>query len=264
MSKTKPIPELSEEKKHSFWSKVNITDKFTDCWEWQAHKDKCGYGRVHLKGGLYSAHRVAYYLVNDKDAGELSVLHHCDNPACCNSTHFFLGDQFDNMQDRSQKGRGNHPTGERHGTKTKPESVARGERTGQYTKPECMPKGERMGTAKLKDSQVLEIRELCRNGDKTYTEIAGIYNVSTTVISGIAQGKGWKHLPIGKKANKRIGGANNWSAKLTDKKVFKIRELYDGKEYTYASLSKKFKIGKHAIACIITLKTWKHLLPKTG
>lgn len=263
MSKTKTIPKMDENDLKRFWSKVIVPENKNECWEWQASKDSCGYGRININGSLFSSHRVAYFLSTGVNPDN-QVLHHCDNPSCCNQLHLFLGNHSDNMRDRENKGRANHPAGASHFSKTNPEKLARGIRTGHYTKPDCMPKGERMGTAKLTDKQALEIRELCRKGNKTYTEIAATYNVSTTVISGIAKGKGWKHLPVGKKATKRVGGADNWTAKLTDKKVLKIRELYDGKEYTYSSLSKKFKIGKHAIACIITLKTWKHLLPKTG
>ena len=60
---------------------------------------RSGYGRFKVQGIRYEAHRIAYFLHNKKDPKELLVCHSCDNPACCNPKHLWLGTSKDNIQD---------------------------------------------------------------------------------------------------------------------------------------------------------------------
>jgi hypothetical protein len=91
------------------WAKV---DKSGDCWNWQGATDTKGYGKIgigSLKDGtrtLAIVHRLIY--MHDRHVDLTSkeyVCHTCDNRACCNPAHLFLGDAFINLVDMSLKGR---------------------------------------------------------------------------------------------------------------------------------------------------------------
>jgi hypothetical protein len=91
-----------------FWSKVTI-EGLDDCWEWQAAKDSKGYGAFQVgtwrAKKLEGAHRMAWILTFGPIPEGQWVLHSCDNPACCNPRHLFLGDVLINNQDMGLKGR---------------------------------------------------------------------------------------------------------------------------------------------------------------
>lgn len=88
----------------NFWNKVNKGDE-NACWEWKASKTPLGYGRTTYQKRQSYAHRMAYIYTYSEIPDGLLVCHTCDNPACCNPKHLFLGSHKDNTQDMIKKGR---------------------------------------------------------------------------------------------------------------------------------------------------------------
>jgi hypothetical protein len=152
-----------EERIEAFWSKVDRTGGDDACWEWMASKKADGYGWFRWERGMRLAHRVACHLTYGDIPDGLHVCHACDNPACCNPAHLWLGTNAENVKDKMRKGR--HKNGDQ--------------------------RGEKHSRAKLTWSQVREIRRRYAAGGIMQKELAKEFNVGHAAISDIVNYKKW-------------------------------------------------------------------------
>lgn len=78
-----------------------------DCIEWMGAKKDRGYGVLQYKGRKVLAHRLAAHLSTGFDLSSNSyICHRCDNPACINPNHLYVGDAASNGRDRLERGTG--------------------------------------------------------------------------------------------------------------------------------------------------------------
>ena len=151
-----------------FWSKVNVRDE-NDCWNWVAGIDTPGYGAFKFEGKKVNSHRLAWILTNGEIDDGLWVLHKCKgNRLCCNPNHLYLGDRSDNMKDAVRDETSNILTLEK-------------------------PYGEKAGNSKLKESQVLEIRDKLKSG-RNLEELSKEYSVDPRNVASIRDRKTWVHI----------------------------------------------------------------------
>lgn len=96
-----PVPTTAER----FWAKVDKSAGANACWPWTASRSPKGYGKFMLDGTPRVASRLAWQLTFGPIEDGFYVLHHCDNPSCCNPAHLWLGTKAENNADMIRKGR---------------------------------------------------------------------------------------------------------------------------------------------------------------
>lgn len=126
MSRTPILSVIRRGTKQRFWKRVKARNKPGQCWEFPGHRNAQGRGVLQItyqnKAVRYSilAHRLAWVLANEQEIPEDKIIcHRCDNGACCNPAHLYLGTPQTNASDMLRRGRN---------VETKPWLGVRGER----------------------------------------------------------------------------------------------------------------------------------------
>ena len=99
---------LSDKDLSRFWNKINVKGA-NDCWPWKnSTRGSLGYGQFRIGDSICDAHRIALELFKGPLEKGRYILHDCDNPKCCNPRHLTAGTQKGNMDDMTDKGRGDN------------------------------------------------------------------------------------------------------------------------------------------------------------
>jgi len=145
----------------SFWNNVELCEP-NRCWKWRGGFRSSGYGHTSRYRKDESAHRLAWEFWNNKKIPKgMFACHKCDNPACCNPNHIFIGTPKENSEDMVRKNR--------------------------------QVSGERHWCSKLTKEQVSKIKEMRNNGE-TLTAIGKIFGITHGMVGHIASGRNWKNI----------------------------------------------------------------------
>lgn len=135
----------------------------TPCIEWNRARSADGYGQTFRSGKVVYVHRLTWERAYGPIPVGMFVCHRCDNRACYNLNHLFLGTVADNNRDMRAKGRGSAPP---------------------------IHLGESNPASRLTAEQVRAIRD----DHRILRLVAADYGVSISTVSVIRRGEKWRSV----------------------------------------------------------------------
>lgn len=148
-------PNYAKHTTERFWSHVQVNGP-NDCWWWRASVTTAGYGHFRVRG-YFAAHRFSYMLRHGFVPSNRFICHSCDNRACVNPNHLWIGDASMNMADAARKNRLFIPR-------------------------------------KLTREQVLSMRAEYSTGNYSFGDLAKVYNVGRSTAGAVISRETWKDV----------------------------------------------------------------------
>lgn len=145
--------DITEKLKKRFLKKVYVG--LDGCWHWVGSIGSWGYGVLISEKKAARAHRISFQIYKGQIPSHLMVCHSCDNRACVNPDHLFLGTNQDNQVDAIVK--------------------------------------DRTSNQKLTVTAVQIIKECLSQGFRQ-VDIAEYFKVRPVTIGGIKSGHSWRHV----------------------------------------------------------------------
>lgn len=145
------------------WLAAHQDHSGKQCLIWPFAKNVAGYGHRGVNGKDILIHRMICRSTNGPPpSADHQAAHSCGNPSCVNASHLSWKTPKENMADAIA-----------HGT---------------------MPRGVSSGSSKLKEADVLSIREIFKEGRHTQRQIAKTFNVVPGTVCLILSNKTWGHI----------------------------------------------------------------------
>ena len=201
-----------------FFDKVIIPKDYKyDCWEWQAYKDKNGYGTFLFCNKTGKSHRFSYEIFYGEIPKGSIIRHSCDNTGCQSPFHILNGTHYDNAQDKVKRNR--------------------------------QTSGEDVNTAKLSELEVQNILISLWEGE-SIPKLANQYFISKETIKDISKGRTWKHI------YRQLSESQKKMVKRGIKQLFDLKDLDNIRalyktDANYAKIARAFKVNQSTIYSVV-------------
>lgn len=198
------------------------------CWLWTG----AGSGlraKLQMPDGQQVAARVAYEVFRGPIPDGFFVCHRCDNPACVNPAHLFLGTPRDNVHDMIAKGR-----------RVQPDA----------------PRGAQHPNNVLSEEAVRVIQSIRQ--DRGARSLAKFFKTAASNIDSIWSGRSWAHLPdrplteAETALRQAVLEATPPKSKLSDEDAAYIRSVYQPRHPTFGAgaLARRFGVTHGAVSMV--------------